>query len=126
VEQAAKLGSVENRAPKEAGGREKMRSNSAVFDPKAVLTKIESGKTTRAYRSKTVVFSQGERATHRCPSGLKSARLSSSASCSLDRGKGWRQERTEPVNDIETARSTYLLCGCLRDIVAFSLIDISN
>jgi CRP-like cAMP-binding protein len=32
------------------------------FDPKAFLTRIESGKTTRQYRSKQVVFSQGDAA----------------------------------------------------------------
>jgi len=38
-----------------------MRYNAALaFDPKAFLTKIESGKTTREYRSRQVVFSQGE------------------------------------------------------------------
>jgi CRP/FNR family transcriptional regulator, cyclic AMP receptor protein len=38
--------------------------NNAVlaFDPKAFLTKIDSGKTTRAYRNKQVVFSQGDAA----------------------------------------------------------------
>jgi CRP-like cAMP-binding protein len=36
--------------------------NSAVlaFDPKAFLTRIEQGKTTREYRNKQVVFSQGD------------------------------------------------------------------
>jgi CRP/FNR family cyclic AMP-dependent transcriptional regulator len=32
------------------------------FDPSVFLTKIENGKTTRAYRSKQVVFSQGDAA----------------------------------------------------------------
>jgi CRP-like cAMP-binding protein len=32
------------------------------FDPKTFLTKIESGKTTRAYKSKQVVFAQGDAA----------------------------------------------------------------
>src|SRR4029450_11895204 len=32
------------------------------FDPNAVLTKIETGKTTRQYRNKQVVFSQGDAA----------------------------------------------------------------
>ena len=32
------------------------------FDPKAFLTRIESGKTTRAYKSKQVVFAQGDAA----------------------------------------------------------------
>src|SRR4026208_2002313 len=38
--------------------------NSAVlaFDPKAFLTRIEQGKTTREYRNKQVVFSQGDAA----------------------------------------------------------------
>jgi CRP/FNR family transcriptional regulator, cyclic AMP receptor protein len=40
-----------------------MRSNAVLaFDPKALLAKIETGKTTRAYRSKQVVFSQGDAA----------------------------------------------------------------
>jgi CRP/FNR family cyclic AMP-dependent transcriptional regulator len=30
------------------------------FDPKVFLTRIETGKTTRAYRSKQVIFSQGD------------------------------------------------------------------
>jgi CRP/FNR family cyclic AMP-dependent transcriptional regulator len=38
-----------------------MRVGSALaFDPKAFLTRIEKGKTTRTYRSKQVVFSQGD------------------------------------------------------------------
>src|SRR4029453_13633578 len=32
------------------------------FDPNAFLTKIETGKTTRQYRNKQVVFSQGDAA----------------------------------------------------------------
>jgi CRP/FNR family cyclic AMP-dependent transcriptional regulator len=37
-----------------------MATNAALaFDPKAFLTRIETGKTTRAYRNKQVVFSQG-------------------------------------------------------------------
>ena len=40
-----------------------MRTNVApAFDPKAFLTRIETGKTTREYRSKQVVFSQGDEA----------------------------------------------------------------
>jgi CRP/FNR family cyclic AMP-dependent transcriptional regulator len=40
-----------------------MRSSAAVaFDPKAFLTRIESGKTTRDYRNKQLVFSQGDAA----------------------------------------------------------------
>ena len=40
-----------------------MRSNPALaFDPKAFLTKIENGKTTREYRSRQSVFSQGDTA----------------------------------------------------------------
>ena len=41
--------------------REIARNSAAlVLDPKAVLTRIENGKTTRAYRSKELVFSQGD------------------------------------------------------------------
>jgi CRP/FNR family cyclic AMP-dependent transcriptional regulator len=41
--------------------REVMQEKAALpFDPKTFLTKIPSGKTTRAYRSKQVVFSQGD------------------------------------------------------------------
>ena len=40
-----------------------MRNNAALaFDPSAFLTRIENGKTTRAYRNKQVVFSQGDAA----------------------------------------------------------------
>jgi CRP/FNR family cyclic AMP-dependent transcriptional regulator len=40
-----------------------MRNNAALaFDPKAFLTRIETGKTTREYRSHQVVFSQGDAA----------------------------------------------------------------
>lgn len=40
-----------------------MRNNVALaFDPKALLTKIETGKTTREYRNHQVVFSQGDAA----------------------------------------------------------------
>jgi CRP/FNR family transcriptional regulator, cyclic AMP receptor protein len=40
-----------------------MRNNAALaFDPKTFLTRIENGKTTRAYRNKQVVFSQGQAA----------------------------------------------------------------
>ena len=40
-----------------------MRHNAALaFDPKAFLTRIENGKTTREYRNKQVVFSQGDAA----------------------------------------------------------------
>ncbi len=39
-----------------------MRSNGGAFDPKAFLTRIETGKTTREYRSRQVVFSQGDAA----------------------------------------------------------------
>ncbi len=40
-----------------------MRSDAALaFDPKAFLTRIETGKTTRAYRNRQVVFSQGDAA----------------------------------------------------------------
>lgn len=40
-----------------------MRKDAAVdFDPKVFLTRIETGKTRRPYRSKQVVFSQGEAA----------------------------------------------------------------
>ena len=43
--------------------REMTRSSAALaFDPRTVLTRIENGKTTRAYRSKQVVFSQGDKA----------------------------------------------------------------
>jgi CRP-like cAMP-binding protein len=38
------------------------RSAAAAFDPSTFLTKVEQGKTTRAYRSKQVVFSQGDAA----------------------------------------------------------------
>src|SRR4029453_16876401 len=42
---------------------EAMRNNAAPgFDPKAFLTRIESGKTTRQYRSKQLVFTQGDAA----------------------------------------------------------------
>jgi CRP/FNR family cyclic AMP-dependent transcriptional regulator len=52
-------GSGENRGAKGAA----MRSNAApAFDPKAFLTRIDSGKTTREYRSKQLVFSQGDAA----------------------------------------------------------------
>src|SRR4029453_6354963 len=45
------------------GGREIMQENTALaFDPKTFLTRIENGKTTRAYRNKQVVFSQGDAA----------------------------------------------------------------
>jgi CRP/FNR family cyclic AMP-dependent transcriptional regulator len=38
-----------------------MQSNAVLaFDPKAFLTRIERGKTTREYRNKQVVFSQGD------------------------------------------------------------------
>ena len=40
-----------------------MRNRTAVaFDPQAFLTRIEQGKTTREYRNKQVVFSQGDAA----------------------------------------------------------------
>ena len=40
-----------------------MRNSTALaFDPKAFLTRIENGKTTREYRNKQVVFSQGDAA----------------------------------------------------------------
>ena len=40
-----------------------MRNNAALaFDPEAFLTRIENGKTTREYRNKQVVFSQGDAA----------------------------------------------------------------
>jgi CRP/FNR family transcriptional regulator, cyclic AMP receptor protein len=39
-----------------------MPSNALAFDPTAFLAKIDSGKTTRAYRNKQVVFSQGDAA----------------------------------------------------------------
>jgi CRP-like cAMP-binding protein len=40
-----------------------MRKNTVVpLDPKALLARIETGKTTRAYRSRQVVFSQGDAA----------------------------------------------------------------
>src|SRR5687767_15881767 len=39
-----------------------MPSNALEFDPRAFLTKIDSGKKTRAYRSKQVIFSQGDAA----------------------------------------------------------------
>lgn len=40
-----------------------MRKNAALaFDPRAALTRIEDGKTTREYRNKQVVFSQGDTA----------------------------------------------------------------
>ena len=37
-------------------------STAIVFDASAFLTKIENGKSTRAYRNKQVVFSQGDAA----------------------------------------------------------------
>jgi CRP/FNR family cyclic AMP-dependent transcriptional regulator len=38
-----------------------MRNNPALaFDPKAFLTRIENGKTTREYRNRQVIFSQGD------------------------------------------------------------------
>ena len=38
-----------------------MQDNAVLaFDPKAFLTRIEQGKTTREYRNKQVVFSQGD------------------------------------------------------------------
>jgi CRP-like cAMP-binding protein len=39
-----------------------MPSKAIAFDPKAFLTRIESGKTTREYRDEQVVFSQGDAA----------------------------------------------------------------
>jgi CRP/FNR family transcriptional regulator, cyclic AMP receptor protein len=40
-----------------------MRNNAALaFDPKAFLTRIEDGKTTREYRNDQIVFSQGDEA----------------------------------------------------------------
>ena len=40
-----------------------MRNNAALaFDPKTFLTRVEDGKTTREYRSKQLVFSQGDAA----------------------------------------------------------------
>jgi len=40
-----------------------MRNNTvSTFDPKAFLTRIENGKTTREYRNKQIVFSQGDAA----------------------------------------------------------------
>ena len=52
-------GALENRGPK----GEVMRNNAALaFDPSAFLTRIENGKTTREYRNKQVVFSQGDAA----------------------------------------------------------------
>ncbi len=40
-----------------------MRNDAAVaFDPKAFLTRIETGKTTREYRNRQLVFSQGDAA----------------------------------------------------------------
>jgi CRP/FNR family cyclic AMP-dependent transcriptional regulator len=40
-----------------------MRNNAAfAFDPEALLTRIENGKTTREYRNKQIVFSQGDAA----------------------------------------------------------------
>ena len=40
-----------------------MRNNAvSAFDPKAFLTRIENGKTTREYRNKQIVFSQGDAA----------------------------------------------------------------
>ncbi len=40
-----------------------MRNNTvSAFDPKAFLTRIENGKTTREYRNKQIVFSQGDAA----------------------------------------------------------------
>jgi CRP/FNR family transcriptional regulator, cyclic AMP receptor protein len=42
---------------------EVMRNNAALaFDPKAFLTRIEDGKTTREYRNDQIVFSQGDEA----------------------------------------------------------------
>jgi CRP-like cAMP-binding protein len=47
----------------EARKGDAMRTNaSQAFDSKAFLTRIEDGKTTRQYRSKQVVFSQGDTA----------------------------------------------------------------
>jgi CRP/FNR family cyclic AMP-dependent transcriptional regulator len=43
--------------------REVMRNNAALaFDPRAFLTRIETGKTTRDYQNKQAVFSQGDAA----------------------------------------------------------------
>ena len=43
--------------------KEILRNNAAIaFDPEAFFAKIENGKTTRAYRNKQVVFSQGDAA----------------------------------------------------------------
>jgi CRP-like cAMP-binding protein len=40
-----------------------MRSNAVLaFDHEAFLTRFESGKTTREYRNKQIVFSQGDAA----------------------------------------------------------------
>lgn len=38
------------------------KQGALAFDPSAFLTKIGDGKTTRAYRNKQVVFSQGDAA----------------------------------------------------------------
>jgi CRP-like cAMP-binding protein len=51
-------GSPENGRP----NGEVMPSKAIAFDPKAFLTRIESGKTTREYRDEQVVFSQGDAA----------------------------------------------------------------
>ena len=52
-------------APRENRGRKGavMRNHTALaFDPSAFLTGIEDGRTTREYRNKQVVFSQGDAA----------------------------------------------------------------
>jgi len=43
-------------------GRTRRKDAAPAFDPKAFLTRIETGKTTRDYRSEQVVFSQGDAA----------------------------------------------------------------
>jgi CRP-like cAMP-binding protein len=50
-------GSGENRSPK----RQALRKSAGLsFDAQAFLTRIENGKTTREYRNKQIVFSQGD------------------------------------------------------------------
>src|SRR6267142_1493341 len=39
-----------------------MRNAALAFDPKAFLTRIDNGRTTREYRNKQIVFSQGDAA----------------------------------------------------------------
>jgi CRP/FNR family cyclic AMP-dependent transcriptional regulator len=52
-------GSLESRPPRKGPPRKAVARS---FDPAAFLTRIETGKTTREYRDKQVVFSQGDAA----------------------------------------------------------------